>query len=58
VADLHEPDPITEANQAIEAFIRARGGLIPEEERTEYQRLVRVYLAAVSGDDEPEPLAA
>jgi hypothetical protein len=55
VADLHEPDPITQANRAIEAFIRRCGGRIPDTAQPEYQRLVRAYLDAVAGDEEPEP---
>jgi hypothetical protein len=57
VADLHDVDPVTAANQAIEAFIRRCGGRIPDTAQPEYQQLVRAYLRAVNGDDET-PLAA
>jgi hypothetical protein len=58
VADLHASDPVAAANEQIQALIQAHGGRIPDTAQPEYQRLVRVYLQAVNGGDEDEPLAA
>lgn len=66
MADVHDCDPIAQANQQIRDFIRACGGRIQTmEQRARYEHLVRVYMVAVRARDEardsepePEPLAA
>jgi hypothetical protein len=53
VADLHDCDPIAQANQAIRDHIRACGGRLQTgEHRDRYEQLVAAYFEAVTVRDE------
>lgn len=59
MADLHQHDPVADANKAIRQFIRDIGGRIhTSEQRAQYEALVDTYFAAIrerDQADEPEP---